>query len=296
VAEVSEDRSNSVVEMSLTELAFIFFFILLTVSTWKISSAAEKLQTSEDKKQVLEQEVSQLSESLATASQVLSGSDSFDPQELFLELKAGRNAIEQLERALQEKADAEEQLRELTDQLPSEYSREELIRQLREYQGIAQSIKDYGLDDPDKPSIAVTELMEQLNDAKGQNINLRNKLVAVGNGLDHPPCWADPETGSIQYIFDVIINEDSVEFKAGWPNSRDGQALNNLNISQIPGVVFDNSELWARTDGLFQESVSNNCRHFVRIYDHSQSKKAFKNYMRGIENHFYKFLSALRYQ
>ena len=296
MAEVSEERSNSVVEMSLTELAFIFFFILLTVSTWKISSAAEKLQTSEEEKQVLEQEVSQLSESLATASQVLSGSDNFDPQELFLELKAGRNATEQLEKALQEKADAEEQLRELTDQLPSEYSSEELIRQLREYQGIAQAVRDYGLDDPDKLSIAVTELMEQLNDAKGQNVNLRNKLVAVGNGLDHPPCWADPETGSIQYVFDVIINEDSVEFKAGWPDSRDGQALNNPNISKIPGVVSNNSELWARTDGLFQESVSNNCRHFVRIYDHAQSKKAFKNYLLGIENHFYKFLSALRYQ
>jgi len=296
VAEVSEERSNSVVEMSLTELAFIFFFILLTVSTWKISSAAEKLQTSEEEAQVLEQEVSQLSESLATASQVLSGSDNFDPQELFLELKAGRNATEQLEKALQEKTDAEEQLRELTDQLPSEYSREELTRQLREYQGIAQAIKDYGLDDPDKLSIAVTELMEQLNDAKGQNVNLRNKLVAVGNGLDHPPCWADPETGSIQYVFDVIINEDSVEFKAGWPDSRDGQALNNPNISKIPGVFSDNSELWARTDGLFQESVSNSCRHFVRIYDHAQSKKAFKNYLLGIENHFYKFLSASRYQ
>jgi len=37
------------------------------------------------------------------------------------------------------------------------------------------------------------------------------------------------------------------------------------------------------------------CRNFVRIYDHAESKKAFKLYLLAIENQFYKLLSSSVY-
>ena len=42
-----EVRSNSIIETSLTELAFIFFFILLTVSAWKINSIVDDVHDKE---------------------------------------------------------------------------------------------------------------------------------------------------------------------------------------------------------------------------------------------------------
>lgn len=296
MAEASEERSNSVIETSLTELAFIFFFILLTVSAWKISTASEKLEESKREQQALDERISDLSESLAVASEVFASQDEFDPEELFQELKAGRKAQEQLDQAVKEKSEMEDRLSELTKIIPENLSKDDLHKQLNEYREVVQLMEDYDDGLAGKPMEAMADLIQEYNDAKGQNLNLRNKLESVGNGLDHPPCWADPNSGDIQYVFDVIINEEFVEIKAGWPDSRDLQARNNPNISKVPGSYSSNPDLWLSTGGLFDESVDKNCRHFVRVYDHAESKKSFKYYLLGIENHFYKFLSSRRYQ
>lgn len=296
MAEASNERSNSVIQTSLTELAFIFFFILLIVSALKMIAAEEQLNDSNEKQEKLEEEVSHLSEELSAASELFNHVEDYDSEELFQELIAGRQATEQLTRTLKEKAELEQQLQELAESLPSEIPREELMRQLAEYKEVREVIDRLGDNEFENTSEAVTELAERYRDTKGQNINLRKKLSAIGSGLDHPPCWADSKTGSIQYVFDVIINEEFVEFKAGWPDSRAEQALNNSNISNLPGTYSENSDLWARSQPLFEESVANDCRHFVRIYDHAESKRAFKNYLRGVENHFYKFLSVRKYE
>lgn len=295
MSDTHGERSGSVIDTSLTELAFIFFFILLTVSAWKISVGIEELKASETQVKALEGEVEQLSESLSTASEILAVADQFNPEDLFNELTAGRKAIEQLDSILQEKKQLEQELAELSSIVGTERSKEELLKQLREHSELIKILEQYSEGSLSEPAQAITELLQQYSDAKGQNINLRNKLAAVGNGLDHPPCWADPETGSIQYVYDVIINEDSVEFKAGWPEQRAVQALSNHNITAVPGVYFTNAALWVRTRALFAESEKKKCRHFVRVYDHAESKAAFKKYLLGIENHFYKYLSSRKY-
>ncbi len=296
MAGLLEERSNSIIETSLTELAFIFFFILLTVSAWKISTANEELEESLKEQQVLQEQVSQLSESLSAATEFLEIADEIDPEQLFQELTAGRAASEKLRTLMQEKGELEQQLNELMEITGSDKSAKELAEKLKQQRELEKLLLSSDDVNSESPLEMVSELIQKYSDTKGQNINLRNKLRDIGNGLDHPPCWADPKTGSIQYVFNVIINEDSVEFKAGWPESRSTQAESNVNISKIPGIYSTNNDLWANTNGLFKESESLKCRHFVRIYDHAESKPAYKKYLSGVENHFYKFLSSRKYK
>lgn len=136
--------------------------------------------------------------------------------------------------------------------------------------------------------------LEVLN-TKGQNANLREKVKLLGNGLDHPPCWADPITGKIQYLYNVVISENGVEVLKGWPSSRNEQATNDEDILSGIGAYDSNNTMWGKTSKIFNWSVKHECRHYVRIYDHAESKKSFKNYLLGVENHFYKFLSSRRF-
>lgn len=297
-----EERANSVIEMSLTELAFIFFFILLTFSVWKISDVTDQLTKKEEKVvglnstvTALHEEVGELKNSLENTARFFDMSKDYDPEELFRELAAGRSAVEQLKSALAEKAKLEEQLIVFNEAVGDLDSLDRLSQQLAEHQRLLEIFQKSGLGEDAHPELIVTELVQNNIDLKGQNINLREKLKAIGNGLDHPPCWADPDTGSIQYVFNVIIKENSVVFESGWPSSRADQASSNRNITQVVGEYKRNQNMWKKTEALFRESERNQCRHFVRIYDHSESKAAFKKYLLGVENHFYKFLSSKRY-
>jgi hypothetical protein len=338
---MSREKSNvSVIDMSLTELAFIFFFLLLIFSAWKISDSQNSLSHSEQKileykteLRDLKQRISELMESEKNFLSAISSHQIDSPEELFRELKKIEEIkieYKKTKASLLDLQEKEETL--LADNnnlqqllvfmktslgLPEDAKKDDVIRvvgkandlkeieevlektgidNIRELATVVTGMKSVevvlaqtGFNDATTPE-AVQALAQSYSDMKGQNINLREKLSKSGSGLDHPPCWADPDTGKIQYVFDAFISENKVEFKEAWPASRDKQAKSNPNINNIPGTYEKNIDIWRKTNGLYKESIAQECRHFVRIYDRAQSKESFKIYMRGIENHFYKFL------
>jgi len=282
-----DEPNNSIIETSLAELAFSLFFILLIFSVFKIDKANSE-------KKVLEKEVLLLEQSLTRAGEVLGKSEEFDPKEIFKELTRGKQAVEKLKTTLEEKkalSDRLDSLKELEKQLKS--SPDGIAKKLEQLNDIKKLLKNEG---GEELAGTVKELLQKNNDFRGQNKNLRTKLIKEGNGLDHPPCWANPDTGRIQYVYNVIINETSTEFIPGWPSSRNKQALTNPHITNIAGLYKSNEMMWKVTKSLYEDSVKGKCRHFVRVYDHAESKESFKNYLLGIENHFYKFLSNKRYE
>ncbi|MDQ7021506.1 MAG: hypothetical protein Q9M91_06820 [Candidatus Dojkabacteria bacterium] len=98
-------------------------------------------------------------------------------------------------------------------------------------------------------------------------------------GLDHPPCWSDPVTDKIQYIFNVIINERSVEYINAWPESRDKLARSDPHILKVAGIYLTKNLCGKLTRALYIDSVKNECRHVVRVYDKASSKKeAYKRF------------------
>lgn len=295
------ERKSSVLDTSLTEMAFIFFFILLLIAIWKINEQEQKKE--ELAQQILnEQTRTENYEVISTLVEQIKaqiGTDSVD--ELFSELV----------KATTENSSMKSELETLKTQLEEQSAALDAYEQnLREVlvnddkNAIAEKLKAYAqlknkLDSVSEASKDTVETLDdvliQLNDLKGQNNNLRQQVVRLGNGLDHPPCWADSETGAIEYVFDVVINEDTTVFYAGWPENRAQQALSDPKISNVPGVYSSKEELWVKTRELYNESVKNKCRHFVRIYDHATTKDAFKNKLLAVENHFYKSLRASNY-
>lgn len=288
MSEFSNERANSIIETSLTELAFIFFFILLIFAAWKINDIENELVDNIEDKNALTNQINKLQKSLSEVSEFFALESNMNPEELFDELILGRQAVKDLEKA-NEKLDVLNT--SLTEVLKasSTNSIDELVKEIKELEKAKNLISEKYLGDGEF-SEKIEDIVKQNTNYKGQNKNLRNKIESIGNGLDHPPCWADEITGSIQYVYNVIIKEDSIEVLEGWPVVRDEEATSNPNITSVIGSYSSNSALWSKSENLFQESVVQDCRHFVRIYDHAESKKAFKNYLLGIENHFYKFL------
>lgn len=284
-----EVRSNSIIETSLTELAFIFFFILLTVSAWKINSIVDDVYVKEKENADLSNKNQLLTESLKTASTFAQLGDKIKPEELFKELTSGRKAVKELAKVQGENKILQEKVDSLGDLVESKDSVDKLVEQITQNKKLKDILKEAGYN-PDKPLEEVSNIVQKNSDIKGQNINLRGQLEKAGNGLDHPPCWADPETGKIQYLFNAEINENSIEFKPGWPESRATQATGNPNITRIPAVYRTNDDMWKQTKYLYEESVRQECRHFVYVNDNADSKSSFKRYLLGIENHFYKYL------
>lgn len=295
------ERKSSVLDTSLTELAFIFFFILLLVAVWKINEQEQKKE--ELSQQVLDEQaraenyevISQLVEQIKTQT----GTDSVD--ELFSELVKATTEnsgmkieLEALKTQLEEQSAALDAYEQNLSEVLGGDDKDAIAEKLKAYAQLKQKLDSISEEGKDTAE-ALDNVLIQLNDLKGQNNNLRQQVVRLGNGLDHPPCWADRETGAIEYVFDVVINENSIALYAGWPEKRAQQALADPKISTIPGVYGTKEELWGKTRGLYEESVKNKCRHFVRIYDHATTKDAFKNNLLAVENHFYKSLRASNY-
>jgi len=145
----------------------------------------------------------------------------------------------------------------------------------------------------------VADLVEKLNDAnrqkdniKGQYANIKNRLDAKGNGLDHPPCWAD-QNGKIEYLYTITMYENSFQVAPAWPNHRKDELS---NITGAEALISDRINLsnFRRQAGSvlnWSKQQSPACRHFVRLRDSENTSKnaAFRN-MQIAEQFFYKYL------
>ena len=264
-----EGRSSAIVETSLTELAFIFFFILLVFMGWKFSDYERSIEEKDKALEAIEKKIEETTEILAAAAKSAGFNEAYDPQEIIKSLKLA-----------QEAAEAGRKAEERTSQLV------EAIEAASDMAGVKEKT----------PEKTLERLLREAVNTKGQNINLREKIEKIGNGLDHQPCWENPVTGVPEYVFDAIINETTIDVLPGWPESRHTQAINDPHINTVIGNYSSNKEFWESTKNLYNDSVKDECRHFVRIFDHAESKKSFKLYLTGIENHFYKYLSKGQYE
>ncbi|CAK1824021.1 conserved hypothetical protein [Vibrio crassostreae] len=309
MSAVDQNRSNSVVEMSLTELAFIMFFILLLTAFWQMSDAKDDNEDLVQKNEKLKQQNEELTENLAIITNAMDKNE-VDLDAMFTELRKAKQTTAKLEEAN----------RMLSSLVEGSQTIDEVRENLAQHKKAIDVLDEHGIkgtpseaieklsDSKEKLEADVAAVQNELtslekenkilnqdkNDIKGQNANLRRKLEKEGNGLEHPACWSDAN-GKAQYVYDVILNENSIEVKDGWGEEREQQATSNKNIMKSIGVYNSKSALWRATNAIYKESVRNECRHMVRVYDHTDTKKAYKSFLSGVENHFYKWVSNKSY-
>ena len=201
-----EDRRSFLLGMTLNELAFMMFFLLMLLSTASLHNKTVQLEQETRKNNELEVEISRTQKNL---------DDSFKRLQL-LESTLSRitglgpnPSQEQLDQAF-ERLQAVENI----SQIATENKRlKAALHQMDQLQNQLSSI------DPNAtPMQTLKTLLEKTQTAQRDQQNLRGQLHFLqqqlkGNGLDHPPCWADPETGAIQYLYRITIHEHTLRIE-----------------------------------------------------------------------------------
>lgn len=288
MSNISPNKSQSIIETSLTELAFIFFFILLAFAALKIGELVAKEDEALQENEQLEAQLDKVQQDndtlIATTLSIREAINSpslISPDAVFNGLAEDTSkAINYIQRQ-----------KDLEAQLPEKEMDAEQLDQYINVVKILQAANDTQDEQffDETPEELAERLMDDMQMLKGQNANLRQRLGDEGNGLDHPPCWAD-EDGNIQFVYQVTIHEDHLLIDRAWPDVLQSRVDGMPFITEALGQYGTRRAFWAATKLLYQDSVAKECRHFVRIVDEADSKDSFKSYLIAIERHFYKLL------
>ncbi|GHT85655.1 hypothetical protein AGMMS49543_17410 [Betaproteobacteria bacterium] len=125
-------------------------------------------------------------------------------------------------------------------------------------------------------------------DLRGQIVFLRGRLEARG-GRDYPPCWADEQSGRVQFLFTVELHPESITLTPSWPPAREQDARALPGIDDLLGKSpHSYAGFRERVQGIFQRSNARQCRHYIqlrsRITDAASSDRA----RLMVESFFYK--------
>jgi hypothetical protein len=132
----------------------------------------------------------------------------------------------------------------------------------------------------------------ELANKEGQLKRYEQQLAEAGFGKGERPCWVRPD-GTIEYLYDVVLNSGGIKMREYvYPIRARERAL--LPMPEVsPTVLLSPPDFLKLTEPLFRQSIAENCRFFVVVYDGTASteKELYKQLLRTVEGHFYKRLS-----
>ncbi|KPF82726.1 hypothetical protein IP70_19900 [alpha proteobacterium AAP38] len=142
-----------------------------------------------------------------------------------------------------------------------------------------------------RQALAGREAMRTDNEKLRRQVgNLEEALRRVGPGTEMPPCWREEKTGRPEFIFDVALTTTGMVVRdRALPHRARDQAKLPIQAmtfnTEIPAARFQAEAL-----ALYNWSVENKCRFFVRAFDVTapSQKKEYKIIMRLLETRFYK--------
>lgn len=281
------DRRTFLIGITLNELAFMLFFLLVLISAHLLDAKDKQIDEKAARLAQLQQQISQQHTALDETFQKLGLLQTTlnNLQELQPQVRPGE-LDEQFKRLVESESRARtdnERLGKLLNDLKKLLQTSDLAR---------------APDAQDSPVEAVQQLLARQQEIQAQKHELETRIKTLhsrttGSGLDHLPCWIDPESGEIEYLYRITILDDRLKIEAAWPTSRNSspgkspalRMLANRTVSarefnRLAGPIL----AWSRRQ-------KPQCRHFVRIHDHdSTTKSVFKKQLRLIETFFYKYL------
>ena len=136
------------------------------------------------------------------------------------------------------------------------------------------------------------DLFRELEKAKEQaNVALREKLDGLRKGTEMPACWASRETGKPEYIFNTALTSRGIIMR---DNALPHRAAEQAQLP-LQAMVFEKEvrpgRLRVMSKPVFEWSVKEGCRFFVRVYDRTkdEEKMIYKQRLRTVGEHFYYF-------
>lgn len=281
------NRRAFLLGMTLNELAFLLFFLLVLISTHLLQSRSDQLLEKTAQLQQLESQLSKkqviLDETFRKLGLVQNTVDRL--QELQPNVKPG-----ELEQQFKRLVDSESKARSDRQTLQNRLDEVNTILRTGDLQ-TQKALSESTLGAVQKLIAENNAMQSQIDKYEFQLKSIQNR--AGGSGLDHLPCWFDPNTGAIEYLFRITILENFLKIDPVWPAHRTKTAKKLPSVSLLSNRTVSTHEFLQKAKTLLDWSRHQKpeCRHFVRIRDHKNtSKKAFKQQMLAVEAIFYKYL------
>ena len=113
--------------------------------------------------------------------------------------------------------------------------------------------------------------------------------VRGGGGTDHPSCWYDTDN-TVAYLFDVALTDVGFILQPARAPQHDGKRASLPLASIRSGQLLTPGQFQEQTRDVFDRSVADGCRFFVRAFDltAADQKEVYKERMRMLESRFYK--------
>lgn len=280
----NEGRRSFLLGVTLNELSFIMFFLLMFISAATLQKTNNKLQQQIDQKASLQ----------TTIDQAVQDRDAAFKRLQLLEstlMRAGGFSAEP----------NEQQLAQLFSKMQEVSTQDELHQlivglqaKLESYKQVEKAMQRSGLGTQSASHFEALlqqtqQATQELQSLKGQLTYMQKKLS--NSGLGYPPCWADPQSGAVEYLYTITLYQQEMHIEAAWPAHRQADLKLIPGAEKLAGQSLTPQQLTHLVKPVFAWSKAQGCRHFVRIKDDkSTSKEAFKQQMRIIEDYFYKYL------
>ncbi len=277
-------RRSFLLGITLNELSFIMFFLLMLVSTATLQKTKQALTAEQKTTTALKAEVLKIKQDKT---------DTFKRLQL-LESRLMRAGGFSPPLNQQQLDQLFSKLSAATDNIPLAQKNTELNRKLHAYQQLSQALKKQGI--ATDSATAIEQLITQMQASRHQQQSLQGQVAYLqkklkGNGLDHPPCWADAKTGAVEYLYAITLYEQQIHIAAAWPQHRAHDLQHIPNAKKMAGKMLTLAQFEQYVKPIFAWSKAHSCRHFVRIKDDKATSKAeFKHKMLAIETYFYKYL------
>jgi hypothetical protein len=280
----SAGRRSFLLGITLNALSFIMFFLLMLISTATLQKNKQELAEERKHTTTLAAEIVKIKQDneanfkrlqLLESNLMRAGGFTAPPtqtqlNQLFSKLSAASNSSSLAQ------------------------ANAKLQRQLQAYQQLSKELAKQGL--ATDSATALEQLLAQIQTAQQEQQSLQGQVAYLqkklkGNGLDHPPCWADAQSGAVEYLYNITLYEQKIHIAAAWPQHRLADLRSIPNAQNLADKILTQAQLAQQVQPIFAWSKTHNCRHFVRIKDDkSTSKAAFKRQMLAIEAYFYKYL------
>ncbi|MGR9108513.1 MAG: hypothetical protein ACU843_16465 [Gammaproteobacteria bacterium] len=280
-------RQAFLLGMTLNELAFLLFFLLVLISARLL--------------EVKNQEIAEKSEQLRQL-QAQFGQEQRRLEENFKKLgliQFQESRLQELQPRLHP-GELDEPFKRLVESETRLRNENESLRNvIDQITNLLQShTQSRGTMGSPSPVAALGELLEYQDRIETQNLELESRIKSLddrnfGSGLDHRPCWSDAQSGKIEYLYRITILENQLKIEAAWPPDRSAEVENTRALGALANRTVSPTEFSRIATPILDWSRRQNpeCRHFVQILDHeSTSKNAFKKQLRLIETFFYKYL------
>jgi hypothetical protein len=282
-------RRGMVLGFTMAEVVLLVIFCLLLTLAYILATKEKeikKLETMNNNFAVLRE---QLTKHLPAGEEDFD--DYFDRLTIATEKEAEINSLEKEVSALKE---SDKIVKNIKEQFKKEgwspnNVNETLNQAIQSHAALVRAKDDMGEKDP---VVAIADRDLQIANFRGQIKNLQSQVddcKGLGKGSSYPPCWADAITGRPEFIYDVEITDNGIIMRStNLPHRQ-----NEMKKLPLGGIIVDKEvsviNFKKMTAPLYNWSVNNNCRFFVRLFDKTgpTQKVIYKLHRQAVEDHFY---------